>query len=81
MDHPIQNQRPNRVLIKKKNIPGHVVDIPIPTDHRVTIKETESINKYLDLARERKKNRNMRVKVISIIVGALGTLHKDQEKN
>ena len=40
------------------------------------MKENEKIAKYLDLARELKKLWNMRVKVISIVVGALGTAPK-----
>ena len=36
------------------------------------IKETEKINKYLDLAREWKRLWNMRLTVISIVDSALG---------
>ena len=50
------------------------MDFAVPADHRVKLKENEKINKYLDLARELKKLWNMRVKVIPIVVGALGTV-------
>ena len=40
------------------------------------IKESENRDKYLDLARELKKLRNMKVMVIQIVVGALGTMPK-----
>ena len=30
------------------------VDFAIPVDHRMKIKESENVNKYLDLAREQK---------------------------
>ena len=43
-------------------------------------KESKKIDRYLDLARKQKKqqqtNWNMRVTVISIVVGALGTVPK-----
>ena len=44
------------------------------------MKEYKKIDKYLDLTRELKKLWNMRVKVIPIAVGALGTVPKSLEK-
>ena len=52
------------------------VDFAVPADHRVKIKEGEKIDKYLDLARELEKLWNMKVMLISIVVGVLGTVHK-----
>ena len=43
-------------------------------DHRVKMKETEKENKYL--ARE-PKNWNMKVTLIPIVIGALGTITKE----
>ena len=43
-----------------------------PANHRVKLKESGKRNKYLDLARELKKLRNMKVTVIPIVIGALG---------
>ena len=42
----------------------------------VKLKESEKIDKYLDLARELKKLWNMKVTVIPILSGALGTTTK-----
>ena len=44
------------------------------------LKENEKMDKYLDLARELKKLLNMSVKVIPIVVGALGTVPINLEK-
>ena len=44
------------------------------------MKEREKIDKYMNLARELKKLRNTRVKVIPIVVGALVTVPKSLEK-
>ena len=52
------------------------MDFAVPADHRVKLKENEKMDKYLDLARELKKLWNMKVKVIPIVVGALGTAPK-----
>ena len=44
------------------------------------MKEGEKLDKYLDLARERKELWKMEVTVIPIVVGALGTILKGLEK-
>ena len=51
------------------------MDFAVPVDHRVKLKESENIDKYLDLARELKKLWNMKVTVI-IVIGALGIVSK-----
>ena len=43
-------------------------------DHRINLKECEKKDKYLDLARELKKLRNMKVTIVPIVNGALGTI-------
>ena len=60
------------------------MDFPVPADHRMKIKESEEIDKYLDLTREQKKKkklRYMRARVIPIVVGALEIVPKGLEKN
>ena len=52
------------------------MDFAVPADHRVKLKEGEKKEKYLDLARELKKLWNMKVTVIPIVIGALGTVTK-----
>ena len=45
-----------------------------PSDHRINLKESEKKDKYLDLARELKKLWNMKVTIVPIVIGALGTV-------
>ena len=52
------------------------MDFAIPADHRVKLKESKERDKYLDLARELKKLWNMKVTVITVVIGALGTVTK-----
>ena len=52
------------------------MDFAVPADHRMKLKECEKRYKYLDLARELKKLRNMKVTMIPIVIGALGTVTK-----
>ena len=49
-------------------------------NHRVKIKVSEKRDKYLDLAREPRKLWNMKAVVISIVIGALGTVSKSFER-
>ena len=53
-----------------------IVDFAIPADHRIKLKECELTDKYLDIARELKNLWNMKVTIIPIVIGALGTVTK-----
>ena len=48
--------------------------------HRINLKENEKKDKYLDLARELKKLWNMKVKIVPIVIDALGTVTKGLSK-
>ena len=56
------------------------MDFAVPADHRVKLRESENKFKYQDLARELKKQLNMKVTVITIVVGALCTVNKSSVK-
>ena len=56
------------------------MDFSVQVDHRVKIKESKKIDKYLDLVRELRKLKNIKVTVILIIVGAPGMVSKGLEK-
>ena len=77
-DHLIPARRPDLIIInkKKKKRICKTVDFAIPADHRINLKEREKKDKYLDLARELKKLWNMKVTIVPIVIGALGTITK-----
>ena len=51
------------------------MDFAVPADHRIKLKESEKKDKYEDLARELKKKLwIMKVTIIPIVIGALGTV-------
>ena len=54
-----------------------IVDFAVPVDHRIKLKECEKKDKYLDLARELKKLWNMKVTIITIVIGAFDAVTKD----
>ena len=76
-DHVIEARRPDLILIKKKENNCIIVDFAIPYDTRIEQKEKEKVEKYQDLKRELQKLWNMKVKVVPIVIGALGTPPKD----
>ena len=59
-DHLISDRRTDRATTTttttttKRN--GQIVDLPVPADPKVKLKENERRYSYLDLARELKKN-------------------------
>ena len=53
-----------------------IVDLASPADRWVKLKESEKRDKYVNLARELRKLRNMKVTVIPIVIGVLGTATK-----
>ena len=50
------------------------MNFAVPADHRVKLKKSEKKDKFLDLATELKKP--VKVTVIPIVIGALGTVTK-----
>ena len=65
---PYNNQQKKRIC--------KIVDYAVPANHRINLKECEKKDKYLDLARELKKLWNMKVTIVPIVIGALGTITK-----
>ena len=56
------------------------MDFSFSVDHRVKKKENKKTDKYLDRARELKKLWNIKVTIIPIVVGAIGTVPKYLKK-
>ena len=52
------------------------MDFDVSADHRVKLREFDKRDKYLDFARELKKLWNIKVTIIPIVIGALGTVTK-----
>ena len=71
------NNQKKKKKKKKKKRTCRTVDFAVLADHRVKLKERE---KYLDLAREFKKLWNIKVTIIPIVIGALGTVTKGLEQ-
>ena len=75
-DHLIPARRPDLIIINKRKRICKIVDFADPADYRINLKESKKKDKYLDLARELKKLWNMKVTIVPIVIGALGTVTK-----
>ena len=75
-DHQISAKKPDLIIINKKKRIFKIVDFAVRADHRIKLKECEKKDKYLDLARELRKLRNMKVTIVPIVIGAFGTITK-----
>ena len=73
-DHRISARKPVLIIINKKEITCRIVDFTVPWHHEVNLKECEKKDKYLDLARELKKNVEHENDDYKIVIGALGTI-------
>ena len=81
MNHLIQARRPDRMIINKRKRTCKIVDFAVPADHGLKWKESEKKDKYLDLTRELKKLWNMKVTIIPVVIGALGTVTKGLKRD
>ena len=74
-DKVIKERRPDLVIVKKKARQALIVDVAIPGDSRVAMKELEKKMKYRDLAVELQRLWEMKkVSVVPIVIGALGAI-------
>ena len=75
-DHLIPARKPDLIIINKKKRICKIVDFAVPADHRINLKKSEKKDKYFDLARQLKMLWNMKVTIVPIVIGALGTITK-----
>ena len=68
----IEHRRPGIVCINKQMRECQIIDFAIPGDQNIAIKAV----KYQDLRIELQKVWNVKVVVILVVIGALGTMSK-----
>ena len=64
------------VVVDKKERICKIIDFAVPGDSRIEEKEKDKIEKYQDLGRELQKMWNVKVKIISLVVGSLAAIPK-----
>ncbi|KAL1457390.1 hypothetical protein WDU94_007628 [Cyamophila willieti] len=80
-DRQINANRPDIIVHDKKNKMCQLIDIAVPDDPNIQMKEAEKINKYKNLAIEISRMWNTRTTTIPVIVGALGTIKYGLEQH
>ena len=76
-NHVIEVRRPDMVIIDKTKNECKIIDFACPFDSRIEKRETDKVKAYNDLERELKKIWDLPVKVISVVLGALGTIQRN----
>ena len=80
-DQHIQARKPDLVFMNKRKKELKIIDIAIPGDMRVREKELEKIEKYQPLKDELARLWGLKkIKVIPVVIGALGVVSKKFEK-
>ena len=74
--HVIEARIPDLVVVNKKEKSCKIINSAVPGDSRIGEKEKDKIAKYQDLGRELQKIWNVKVKIISLVVGSLGAIPK-----
>ena len=76
-DHVIKHRRPDIVVLHKTERKFHLVDITVPGDKRIELKEQKKVGNYSELRRELKKIWNLsQVAIFPVVIGALGVSSK-----
>ena len=80
-DKVIEHSRPDITLIEKDKRVCTMIEVTCPFDSRVAEREIEKIERYQDLKYEIIRLWNCKkVKIIPVVIGALGTVSKSLKK-
>ena len=75
-DRTIKANRPDLIIKDKKTKKCLLIDVAVPADKNVTIKEFEKRSKYKDLEIEIQRMWKMETEVLPVVIGALGVVTK-----
>ena len=79
-DRTIQVNRPDIAIKHNQSKTCQLIDVSVPSDSNIFVKEFEKLSKYKDLEIEIAKAWKMKTKTILVIVGALGMIKKEIQK-
>jgi len=79
-DITIPNNKPDIIIHDNEKGTCMLIDVAISGDRNVIKKEAEKILKYQDLTIEIQSMRNVKTKVIPVIIGVSGTISKSFRK-
>ena len=77
----IEHQRPDIIVIDKGKREHKIIDITVPGDQNIKVKELKKITKYQDLRSQVQKLQDVKATVTPIVTGALGTVSEEVENH
>lgn len=80
-DRTITANRSDIIVKDSVNSTCKLIDMTVPSDRNITLKEIEKKSKYKDLELEIQRMWHMKTIVVPVVVGALGTVKKGMVKN
>ena len=80
-DRRIEHRKPDIVVLDKTKNTCLIVDVAIPDDHRIALKEVDKIMNYAELKVELERIWKTKTKIIPVVIGALGSIPKNLGKN
>ena len=80
-DRTITANRPDIIVKDSVNSTCKLIDMTVPSDRNIALKETEKKCKYKDLELEIQRMWHMKTVVIPVVVRALGTVKKGMVEN
>ena len=78
-DRTIKANRPDIVVKDRTNRTCLLIDMSVPSDRNIAVKEFDKLSKYKDLEIEIQKLWRLKTTVVPVIVGALGVIKKSTE--
>ena len=79
----IDHNKPDLLLLEKKEKIGYIVDVACPFDPQIEKKEKDKVKNYTDLKYEilkMRKNDVTKVYNVAVVIGALGMVSKNISK-
>ena len=80
-DKKIKHRRPDLVFLDKEKRKTILIDVACPMDHNVQSKEKEKIEHYLELKFELERLWKTKTEIVPIVIGALGTVTGNLQRN
>ena len=80
-DRTIMANKPDVVVLSHRDKKCLLIEVSIPEDRNVLMKEIEKIHKYRDLEIEVSRMWRVKAKTVPVVVGALGVVSQGFRKN
>ena len=81
VDRQIEHRRPDIVVMEKNTNKCFIIDFACPVDNNLILKRKKKLDNYSEIRLEIVRMWNKETLIVSIIIGALGSIPTDLESN